>query len=290
MYSFAKDILKLLKDNETNPKDDPKEEEPVQATLKYRVINVKTEPQITALLIQQLITQLEQIEVLFLNVSKPKDDDPRNVIYKRVRSICSVFAPLLQARLSPHNHEAVGKLIVQFYKLLHMFTIKVVYHLLLIARLTIIQYNESEEEPSPAYSNMIEVVGKNITPVVYNLMWYVFFWTNTNADHLHVLSYITSHSDSKVTEAKIEREIRHFPNVIFWIEKFESVLIKVSERHELKIYEKFRRSTARDFRILDNKLDVAEDDDEGEKKSKKRKGSDKENKVSKKQKTTNEDE
>lgn len=127
MYSFAKDILKLLKDNETLPKDDPKDEEPVQAGLKYRVISAKTEPQITSLLIQQLATQLEQIEVLFLNLPKQKsgDDDARNVIFKRVRSLCSVLAPLLRARLSSHNHEAVGKLIMQFYKLLHMFTLKV---------------------------------------------------------------------------------------------------------------------------------------------------------------------
>ncbi len=126
MIAFAKDILKLLKDNETLPKDDTKEEEPVQVVLKYRVINAKSEPQITSLLIQQLSAQLEQIEVLFLNLPKQKtEDDARNVIYKRVRAMCNVLSPLLRARLSPHNHEAVGKLIMQFYKLLHLFTIRV---------------------------------------------------------------------------------------------------------------------------------------------------------------------
>jgi hypothetical protein len=178
MYSFAKDILKLLKDNETLPKDDPKDEEPVQAGLKYRVISAKTEPQITSLLIQQIATQLEQIEVLFLNLPKQKsgDDDARNVIFKRVRSLCSVLAPLLRARLSSHNHEAVGKLIMQFYKLLHMFTLKVRYNTQKTSRdcpNNARQYNESEEEPSDAYRNMIEFVGKTITPVVYNLIWYV---------------------------------------------------------------------------------------------------------------------
>lgn len=126
MYSFAKDILKLLKDNETLPKDDPKDEEPVKIMLKYPVITAKTEPQITSLLIQQFSVQLEQIEVLFLNLPKQKgDDDGRDVIFKRVQSLCTVFAPLLRARLSSHNHEAVGKLIMQFYKLMHMFTQKV---------------------------------------------------------------------------------------------------------------------------------------------------------------------
>ncbi len=35
------------------------------------------------------------------------------------------------------------------------------------------QYNESEEEPAEDYRKMIEFVGKTITPVVYNLIWYV---------------------------------------------------------------------------------------------------------------------
>lgn len=126
MFSFAKDILKLLKDNETLPKDDVKEEEPAPVALKYKVITVKSEPQITSLLIQQLSAQLEQIEVLFLNLPKQKaEDDARNVIYKRLRSICNVLSQLMRARLSSHNHEAVGKLIMQFYKLLHMFTMRV---------------------------------------------------------------------------------------------------------------------------------------------------------------------
>lgn len=130
MYSFAKDILRLLKDNESLPKDEPKDETPVQSTLKYRIINAKTEPQITSLLIQQLSTQLEQIEVLFLNISAHKsrdedEDDPRDLIFKRVRALCHVLSALLRARLSSANHEAVGKLIVQLYKLLHLFTSKV---------------------------------------------------------------------------------------------------------------------------------------------------------------------
>ena len=188
MYSFAKEIVKLLKDNDTLPKDDPKEEENVQIVLKYRVINAKTEPQITALLMQQLSTQLEQIEVLFLNLPKQRDNEACDVIYKRVRSICSVLAPLLRARLSAPNHEAVGKLIVQFYKLLHMFTIKVrllclCIHLLCLvftSNGTLQQFNESEEKPSDAYQSMIEFVGKTITPVVYNLIWYAYHVSSTH--------------------------------------------------------------------------------------------------------------
>jgi hypothetical protein len=70
------------------------------------------------------------------------------------------------------------------------------------------------------------------------------------------------------------------------------VLIKVCDRHGLEIYDKFRRSTARDFRIMDNKLKQAleEEEDEGEKKSNKRKGGDKESKTRKKQKVSNDEE
>lgn len=69
------------------------------------------------------------------------------------------------------------------------------------------------------------------------------------------------------------------------------MLIKVCGRHALEIYDKFRRSTARDFRIMDNKLKqvIEEDEDEGEKKSRKRKGGDKESKTRKKQKVNSDE-
>ena len=56
----------------------------------------------------------------------------------------------------------------------------------------------------------------------------------------------------KGSVSKIKREVRTIPNLVFHIEDYERYLIQLSKLTKVNLLRHAKRSTARDFKILDN--------------------------------------
>jgi len=67
-------------------------------------------------------------------------------------------------------------------------------------------------------------------------------------------------NDSKVVIKKIKRENRCIPDLIFQIEDCEKYLIQLSKVSKVNLLRHAKRSTSRDFKILDPKKMAGEED------------------------------
>lgn len=63
-------------------------------------------------------------------------------------------------------------------------------------------------------------------------------------------------------QAKIIRESKLVPNLIYVVEQFEGNLIKLSKKSKVNLMQNMKRSTARDFRIRVDCLPVPSSDEE----------------------------
>jgi hypothetical protein len=102
---------------------------------------------------------------------------------------------------------------------------------------------------------MVDFSGACLSPAVYSF-----------------LLYIENH-EKEGSKAKISKQARTIPNLILWMEKYEVLLIKLEKQTKVKLRAKFRRSTARDFKIevqvLEEKSTADEEGGPPKKKSKK---------------------
>jgi len=65
-------------------------------------------------------------------------------------------------------------------------------------------------------------------------------------------------------KAKIIRESKLVPNLIYFVEQYEGSLIKLSKKSKVNLMQHMKRSTARDFRIRVDYLPMpSSDEDEG---------------------------
>lgn len=66
-------------------------------------------------------------------------------------------------------------------------------------------------------------------------------------------------------KAKIQRESRMIPNLIFAVEQFERHLIQLSRKSKVDFMQYMKRSTSRDFKIQMNMINQESSEDEEEK-------------------------
>lgn len=70
-------------------------------------------------------------------------------------------------------------------------------------------------------------------------------------------------------KARIQRESRMIPNLIFSVEQFERYLIQLSRKSKVDLMQYMKRSTSRDFKIQMNLIIEAEAEEEEEEAMKK---------------------
>lgn len=70
--------------------------------------------------------------------------------------------------------------------------------------------------------------------------------------------------ENKYLQAKIIRESKLIPNLIYVVEQYEGNLIKLSKKSKVNLTQNMKRSTARDFRIVVEMLPEPSSSDEEE--------------------------
>ncbi|KAK2549510.1 Fanconi anemia group I protein [Acropora cervicornis] len=123
------------------------------------------------------------------------------------------------------------------------------------------------------FEKLVKMTGTHLSQQVYGLLTYI---QGAQAQNLLEQSSMAKNKgkDKKKTikgqnlpgKAKVMKEVRTIPNLIYAIEQYERYLIQLSKKSKINLMEHFKRSTSRDFKIngatLEAVLRESSDDEE----------------------------
>lgn len=100
---------------------------------------------------------------------------------------------------------------------------------------------------------LVKLSGSHLTPVCYSFISYV-------QNKSKSLNYTGEKKEKPATVAtamaRVLRETKPIPNLIFAIEQYEKFLIHLSKRSKVNLMQHMKLSTSRDFKIKGNILDM----------------------------------
>ncbi|KAJ0034471.1 hypothetical protein Pint_24485 [Pistacia integerrima] len=148
-------------------------------------------------------------------------------LYMRAEAVVKVFSSFALMSLKYPQAEHFLRLTAKFYK-----------HLAQMSRLKIAPKGCKQLLPSLQYQKLVELTCKQLTVPLYNFV-------------AEVQRVQLENDKSKGVINKIKRENKCIPDLIFQIEDYEKYLIQLSKRSKVNLLRHAKRSTARDFKILD---------------------------------------
>ncbi|XP_037054055.1 Fanconi anemia group I protein homolog [Peromyscus leucopus] len=173
-------------------------------------------------------------------------------IIMQLGTLVTVFHELVQTALP--SGSCVDTLLKDLSKIYSTLTAFVKYYL---------QVCQSSRGIPNTVEKLVKLTGSHLTPVCYSFISYV---QNKRS------------STPKCTEkekaavgtimAKVLRETKPIPNLVFAIEQYEKFLIQLSKKSKVNLMQHMKLSTSRDFKIKGNILDMVlredgEEDEEG---------------------------
>jgi hypothetical protein len=162
------------------------------------------------------------------NKGSRKDPEPESdarqtmvdKLYNRTQALIRILLELVKSQVQGQNAEGVVKLLIHLYQILHLFTRDLI---------------TNHSLPTTTYRSLLLDCAQQLNPAVYLLV----LWIQEN--------------DNSIT--KLAKDSKLLPNLIFWIEKFETTdVIKLAKQSKIPLYDSFRRSAVRDFRIVASQL------------------------------------
>uniref|UniRef100_A0A3P8RJ74 FA complementation group I n=1 Tax=Astatotilapia calliptera TaxID=8154 RepID=A0A3P8RJ74_ASTCA len=117
-----------------------------------------------------------------------------------------------------------------------------------------IQVCASQHGSLPArFEKLVKLSGSHLTPQCYSFITYaqVLAWFSLSSSVALILLCFSS------WKAKLLRETKAIPNLIFSIEQYEKYLITLSKKSKVNLMQYMKLSTSRDFRINAATLDAA---------------------------------
>nr|CAG8603704.1 2479_t:CDS:10 [Entrophospora candida] len=240
---FGRDILSVLGSCDVYSESDESQ------MPKFAIVNSRTSNIVCVILLEFIEQTYDEIEWLLIrmkliNSKKGYNDDEEpidlkefeNSICKKLVILINTLIHLEQTSLQSAPSETLIKCLQKTYKVLQ----------------SLIKYKIAEAgEISKQFIDVVEKTGLHLTE--------------------HLYSFIMSFGQTNEA-ARIARESKMVPKLIFMIEQFERYLIQLSKKSKkANLIQYIKRSTARDFRIETKKIDELEnkiDDDDNNKKKK----------------------
>ncbi|XP_059632748.1 uncharacterized protein LOC132275304 [Cornus florida] len=158
------------------------------------------------------------------------------VLYSRTEAVVKVLSSFVLMHLKDPQAEHLLRLAVRFYKLLAR-----------VSKLWIAPKGRKQLIPSLKFQNLVEIISKQLTAPLYNFLGLMQRNQEENASGKGIMN-------------KIKRENRCIPDLIFQIEDYEKYLIQLSKASKVNLLRHAKRSTSRDFRILEPEKNVEEED------------------------------
>lgn len=245
---IAKDIaIELLKVTGSE-KDDP-----IELSETYPLINHSTQTAITScmlLFVESVISDMDWIimKLKTYSVASQKKiylDQTREhtsglaleeFLYSRAEALVEVLASFVMMNLKDTQAEQLIRLTGKFYK-----------HLAQMSKLRISPKGCKQLLPGLKFQKLVEITCKQLTAPLYNFVALVQRNQQENAK-------------SKAFINKIKRENRCIPDLIFQIEDYEKYLIHLSKASKVNLLRHAKRSTSRDFKILEARNIVGEEE------------------------------
>ncbi|TYG53135.1 hypothetical protein ES288_D09G085500v1 [Gossypium darwinii] len=149
------------------------------------------------------------------------------IVYSRIKAVVEVLSSFVLMSLKDNQAEHFLRLTARFYK-----------NLALISKLKIAPKGQKQLLPSLQFQKLVELTCKELTVPLYNFVAEMQQAQQENAN-------------SKGMINKIKRENKCIPELIFQIEDYEKHLIRLSKATKMNLLKHAKRSTCRDFKILD---------------------------------------
>ncbi|KAF8387882.1 hypothetical protein HHK36_026544 [Tetracentron sinense] len=228
------------------------ERDPVEASEMYPIINHSTGTAITSFLLQSIesvivdldwaITKLKAFSPVTRRINCLDQDGEKapgltleEVLYSRSEGLVKLLSSFVVMSLKDPQAEQLLRLAARFYK-----------HLARMSKLRIAPKGCKQLLPGPKFQRLAEITCKKLTGPLYN---FVALMQRNQQENVQCRGIIS----------KIKRENRCIPDLIFQIEDYEKYLIQLSKASKVNLLRHAKRSTARDFKILDAKKIVREE-------------------------------
>ncbi|XP_021291605.1 Fanconi anemia group I protein isoform X2 [Herrania umbratica] len=148
-------------------------------------------------------------------------------LYSRVEAVVEVLSSFVLMSLKDSQAEHFLRLTARFYK-----------HLAQMSKLRIAPKAVKQPLPSLQFQKLVELTCKQLTYPLYNFVADMQQAQQENANSKGIIN-------------KIKRENKCIPDLIFQIEDYEKHLIRLSKATKVNLLKHAKRSTSRDFKILD---------------------------------------
>ncbi|XP_038709644.1 Fanconi anemia group I protein [Tripterygium wilfordii] len=158
-------------------------------------------------------------------------------LYSRAEALVEVLSSFVLMSLKDNQAEHLLRLAARFYKLLAQ-----------MSRLRIAPKGFKQHIPSLTFQKLVELTCKKLTVPLYNFVAEMQKVRQENASKKGIIN-------------KIKRENKCIPDLIFQIEDYEKYLIRLSKLTKLNFLRHAKRSTSRDFRIIDPKKNAISEGD-----------------------------
>ncbi|KAI8148643.1 FANCI solenoid 4-domain-containing protein [Fennellomyces sp. T-0311] len=222
------------------------QEEYEQPEVQYMMMNVKTCNAITIQLLSFLDECFDNLNWCIgrLKLAAASDDENLDefdsVICQRTLSYLSILAEFTKAVLLDAQAESLIKTLTRAYKTLT----------------TLVKYKyQRHKEISQDFVSVIMIAGTRVTDKMYR---FLTIYGQHQSDSVQKKTGVAS----KKEKAKIVRELKLIPGLIFVVEQFERHLIQLSRKSKVDLMQYMKRSTSRDFKIDMQLIQADQEDDE----------------------------
>ncbi|KAI3936391.1 hypothetical protein MKW98_000665 [Papaver atlanticum] len=250
-HDMASELVKVIGTETTGP---------VEKSETYPIINSSTGTAIASTLLQLIestivdvdwaVTKLKTLSTTSYGSSvhdqhQEGEKTPGLVLEEDLYSRCKALVNLLSCFAEMNLNDVLAdqflKLTSRFYK-----------YLALMTKLRIAPKGCKQQLPGAKFEKLAEVTCKSLTVPLYKFMALMQSNQQENVQSKGILN-------------KIKRENRSIPDLIFQVEDYEKYLIQLSKVSKVNLLRHAKRSTARDFKIIDaKKMDTVEEEPEPE--------------------------
>ncbi|OVA13446.1 Fanconi anemia group I protein [Macleaya cordata] len=251
-HDMASELLKVIGSEGTDP---------MEKSETYPIINCSTKSAIASTLLQLIdsvigdvdwaITKLKAFSATTygnagLDQHEEGEKSPglvlEEAVYSRSEALVNLLSCFAHMNLNDLHAEQLLRLTARFYK-----------YLALMTKLRIAPKGCKQLLPGPKFEKLAEITCRRLTAPLYN---FVALMQKNQQENAH----------SRGITNKIKRENRSIPDLIFQVEDYEKYLIQLSKVSKVNLLRHAKRSTARDFKIIDaKKMDrVVEEEPERE--------------------------
>ncbi|KAM5291788.1 Fanconi anemia group I protein [Ctenodactylus gundi] len=237
----------------------------VEKTNHFAMVNLRTAaPTVCLLVLSQAEKVLEEVDWLITKLkgqvshethseetssqATPLNHPTEKAIIMQLGTVLTAFHELVQTALP--SGSCVDTLLRDLCKMYTILTALVRYYL---------QVCQSSRGIPKNMEKLVKLSGSHLTPLCYSFISYV---QNKKGNHLKYTGDKKKEKTAVATAmARVLRETKPIPNLIFAIEQYEKFLIHLSKKSKVNLMQYIKLSTSRDFKIKGSILDMVLQED-----------------------------